>query len=412
MNRRDHAILTDPLCRLHCRQEGGADARSSTETAPRWQLSTEENRPSRSCSVQTRETSRRATPAAAAKARAQAKRTWLDQRRADKALNAKGEWWASATQRASALESHFRHSGWAKQREAIRASLVRTGCPARSLERFDECGSDAWIKMHRDTREVRVFSNTCRCRHCKPCQRQRGNLIASNVLRKITGERAKHIVLTVPSIELPWDQGLEAVVPALIAHFTAIYAAWTRLQKFKLWSPRQRKMVRWLDLVTTGGARFFECEYNSDIRQYHPHFHIVTTARWIPHEALEFYWSCAYGEPCNVWIADVGSAEAVAHEVSKYASKPIDGRFTADPDALDALIIAMRGRRLCQTFGRWSGWRLLQPLEIYDAAKWVNLGKLEDHVMRAVAGDQHSTALLTNIKELMAQCPRPPPIGP
>jgi hypothetical protein len=62
-----------------------------------------------------------------------------------------------------------------------------------------------------------------------------------------------------------------------------------------------------------------------------------------------------------------------------------------EPNRLDEAVLALKGKRLCLTFGKWRGLKLTERV---DAERWLNLGSLTEFIDRAEAGDQAAATIL------------------
>lgn len=105
---------------------------------------------------------------------------------------------------------------------------------------------------------------------------------------------------------------------------------------------------------------------------------------------------------------------AIGRYITKYVSKPLDNSFLRRHPQLDEIVTAMRGRRLCITFGDWRGIQLTQSP---TPGEWINLGSFHDVLTLASDGDLDSLRAVRYIckdrtEELLnsVALARPPPI--
>ena len=84
-------------------------------------------------------------------------------------------------------ETTFRHSGWAGPRQQVMAALHAAGSSESQLMRFDACAASARVLRDPATDRLRIAAQYCRCRHCRPCQRAKGNMLAANLIKKLEG---------------------------------------------------------------------------------------------------------------------------------------------------------------------------------------------------------------------------------
>jgi hypothetical protein len=154
----------------------------------------------------------------------------------------------------------------------------------------------------------------------------------------------------------------------------------------------------------TGGAAFLEITYNAEKRRWHPHLHIICRARFIPQADLSDAWAKVTNGSFRVDLRRVSSRRGIARYVCKYASKPMDGSFLKTPALLDEAVVALRGRRLCLTFGDWYGHalnaRIEDPIasEKLSASHWASMGTLAYVRERAAAGVPEFCAALDALR--------------
>lgn len=305
---------------------------------------------------------------------------------------------------ASAVELAYRHGWWQEERDELLGSLRRVGSTSALLDRVENCGNDCFVRVHKETQRPAISANTCRHRFCKPCAITRANLIGGNLRDRLNArrwEKFAHIVLTLKS--RPGD---------LSDQITRLYKCFRKLRAYRLGtvprSPKYRgRMVNWWNHNVRGGAAFCETTLNADESSddfglFHVHLHIVAECRWIPRDDLKSLWKLATGDSEIVWVERIDDKAGAAAEVSKYAAKGIDSAIALSPHKLDELVIAMRGRRLCFTFGAWRGFRLMQT-PTFDPNEWVTIGRLNDIHAQAAGGDLRAIQLL----QLLS---RPPPV--
>jgi hypothetical protein len=299
------------------------------------------------------------------------------------------------------MERAHRHGEWERDRQRVDSVLCAAGIRGDVVERFRCCGSNAWLYGRKGTGEIRVFSNSCKNRWCRPCAIARANLIAANVKAKAQGQRLRMVTLTWASDDAP-----------LSTQITGMLRAFRRLRSdFKVAAPgdrrrRPRRVVWWRQYVR-GGVAFIEVTYNPETGRFHPHLHCLCAGRYVPTRpgddalggvTLSDAWrACTGGKSYVVDVRAVDDVDAAAAEVSKYASKPLDGAILAHPDAAAELVRAMAGRRLCTTFGTWRGYRLTAQLAPFDPTEWVRLGPLDGLIVEAQAGNETAQRWLAQL---------------
>ena len=258
-------------------------------------------------------------------------------------------------------ESGFRHSGWAVRRSQIWTALNRLHAPDARLSKFANCGSGLWLEVNRSTNDLRCRSNKCHDRWCMRCQGERAALITDAVARLVSTNGARFLTLTLRHSPTPLTDQIDR-----------LYASFLRL----------RHRAAWKEHVT-GGAAFFEAKVGEKDGLWHVHLHCLITGSFWDQRDISRAWHSVTGDSSIVDVRKVDDVEGRARYVTKYVTKPADSSVFAVPDRLDEMITALRGRRLCTTFGTWRGTRL----EELDAPSegWTPLQSVEH--LRTLAGE-------------------------
>jgi hypothetical protein len=283
------------------------------------------------------------------------------------------------------LSINFRHSGWAADRRRVHDALRRTAQSSNRLWDFTQCGSHAYVFQSVEDPDVYTLGgSTCHDRFCLPCGRERSRIIAQNVKLRVAGKKARFLTLTLRSHTEPLDE--------LLAKLTQDFAA---LRRAALW----RKRV-------TGGVAFLEVKWIQRTHRWHVHLHALLQGRFIPREELSELWLKITGTSEVIDIRIVDDERQCTHYICKYASKPLDRTVVVQPLRLDEAVLALKGKRLCLTFGSWRGCKLTEPPE---SGTWVQLGTLEEIINRAEEGDAIAGAALDALKVEYAPSTRAPP---
>lgn len=271
------------------------------------------------------------------------------------------------------LSTIFRHSSWAPIRRLVYDALRRTHQPIAAISNFAMCGDGAYVlKSKDDPPRYRVAGSTCHHRFCTPCATERSRIIAQNVIDRIGYKRVRFMTFTLRHTNEPLGVLLDRLYPAFAA-----------LKRTKLWKRN-----------VTGGVAFLEIKRTAMGEHWHPHFHVLAEGNYIEKKALQDEWLRVTGDSFCVDIRLPGNTTTVAREVTKYASKPMSTTFVHDPVLLDEAVLALRGRRLCCTFG---GWRSVLLVKTVDETAWYNLGPLSTWITKAAWGDQDARAVLNEI---------------
>ena len=293
-----------------------------------------------------------------------------------------------------ALSLVFRHACWQPIRRLVYAALKRTHQPVAAISNFAMCGDGAYVlKSKDDPPRYRVAGSTCHHRFCTPCATERSRIIAQNVIDRIAYKRVRFMTFT-----------LRHTTESLDVLLDRLYTAFALLKRTKLWNRN-----------VTGGVAFLEIKRTAMGEHWHPHFHVLAEGNYIEKKTLQDEWLRVTGDSFCVDIRLPGDTTIVAREVTKYASKPLSTTFVHDRAHLDEAILALKGRRLCCTFGRWRSVLLVKTV---DERSWTNLGPLSDFISNAARGDPNARAVLNEIDvdrtAIIMQLapiiqPRPPP---
>ena len=280
---------------------------------------------------------------------------------------------------------NFRHSGWARDRRRVYDALRRTNQTGNRLHDFTECGKHAYVFRSVDDPDLYALGgSTCHDRFCLPCARERSRVIATNVKDKLESKRARFLTLTLRST----TESLADLLAKLSSDFAA-------LRRSKLWRAR-----------VTGGVAFIEVKWMDATHRWHVHLHSLVQGRYLPNKELSATWLKITGTSHVIDIRIASDNAHVTHYITKYASKPLDHTVVVEPDKLDEAVVALKGKRLCMTFGSWRGYKLTDPPE---SGTWVQLGTLDEILQRASDGHPDSIAAMTALRIEYVPSTRDPP---
>ena len=292
------------------------------------------------------------------------------------------------------LSEVFRHSGWAHHRLAVYESLFRTMQSITRLTRFQSCGTEVFVlRSPGDPPTYRLSGVYCHDRVCLPCANDRARTIARNLLAALPGKRVRFLTLTISD-----------KTPKLGQKLTKLRDSFAKLQRSNLWKDR-----------VTGGAAFLEVKRSERSNNWHVHYHVLLTGRFIPHADLSHTWYNITGDSFIVDIRPGGSLTSVSKYVTKYASKPLSADVLRAPALLDEAVVALHGRRLCQTFG---GLRGIKLTENSTDDTWEQIGTLDDFLRRERDGETEAAYILMTLRcdrlddarQYLFDHPDPPPI--
>lgn len=292
------------------------------------------------------------------------------------------------------LSEVFRHSGWSHHRVAVDRALRRTMQSVGRILAFEGCGSEIFVlRSSGDPPTYRLSGAYCHDRVCLPCANDRARTIARNLTAALAGKRTRFVTLTISDSE-----------PMLGVKLDRLRDSFAKLQRSSLWKSR-----------VTGGAAFLEVKRSERSANWHVHYHILVTGRYLPHVDLKHTWRNITGDSFIVDIRPGGGLTAVSRYVTKYASKPITADVLRVPDLLDEAIVALHGRRLCQTFG---GLRGLKLTETPTDDTWEQVGTLDALLRSERDGSTEAAYILMTLRcdrmddarQYLFDHPDPPPI--
>lgn len=232
----------------------------------------------------------------------------------------------------------WRHRGWAKTRNRIRAAMIDAHLPYHRLAAWDACGADYWLLRNRkDPTLYKIIPDTCKNRLCVPCQRERAVHLATNVAKAVGSDPIRFVTLTLRSSEAPLREQLSRLL-----------LSFRRLRQTPLWKQR-----------VTGGAAFLELTLNHTSLLWHPHLHVLVQGSYLPQPLVKAQWMQITGDSHIVDIRLCRDTKTAAQYVTKYAAKPYDHQVTFDSHQLLELVQALAHRKTVITFGTWRKLKLL-----------------------------------------------------
>lgn len=267
----------------------------------------------------------------------------------------------------------FRHSGWEAARNRTLHALQATCQTENRIKRFFACGLDTWVFRHRtEPDQYKLVGGYCHDRFCVPCSVAKAHLIKDNLLPHVSDKTIRHMVLTIRGTahDLRWQ------LDNLLRCFALL-----------------RRTALWHSYVH-GGAAFLELKYNPAIKNWHPHIHILYEGRYYPHHTLSAQWEHITKGSFVVWIEPVPDGSTLKSYVVKYAGKGVSHFINHDPDLLEEAVVALKGRRTCMTFGRWRGFRLLDP---HCTKDWVPVQSFGSLLRLAGLGDPRAKRIVSII---------------
>lgn len=290
-------------------------------------------------------------------------------------------------------EAWFRHHNWSQKRSKVRQALYDAGSSQNSLNSFDNCGSDTQVEWNAAEKRYRVCGCYCHNRHCEPCMRAKSSLIIGN-LRAILNkaEKKQHRFLT---LTLTHDKATP-----LKSQIKRLYAAYKQLRATTEWKATQK-----------GGAATLEIKWaepgykkGKDGRPYmskggwHPHLHIISEGTALDQYVLSDLWYRCTGDSFIVDIRIISADKDVAYYVGKYVTKGTNDDVWSDPLRAAEWVKAVKGVRMCATFGTWRGYKLLaRKKEV--AGTWEFVASLDSLARRARSGETKAIEILMQLED-------------
>ena len=282
----------------------------------------------------------------------------------------------------------FRHSGWEPRRRCVRLALKGIDDAENRTNRFESCGSNAWVLESDDDPGVyRITCDKCRDRFCDPCSQARARHIADCVGTFGRGRTIRLVTLTLRASKRTLKQDIDR-----------LYAAFVKLRRRATWKQTQK-----------GGVYFIEIKRRRSDDGWHTHLHVLTEGQWLSKSWLSHAWNEATGDSYIVDIMLCESGELAARYVAKYAGKGVHGSCYHQPEILREAMIAIKGRRLV---GKWGTWKDLDLDSDPPEGEWHGVDTLERLLERSSRGDRKA---MTIIQRLSRTCepspvPRSPPV--
>jgi hypothetical protein len=275
----------------------------------------------------------------------------------------------------------FRHHYWKEKRAKVRQALADADTSLSGMFRFDNCGAGCQIEWNKDENRYRIVGSFCHNRHCEPCMKAKSALITNNLRAHLkNGENKQHRFITLTKLhnDAPLKQQIKQ-----------LYAQYKKLRATPEWKKTQK-----------GGAATLEIKWIPATRKWHPHLHIITEGYSLSTYTLSALWKQITGDSFIVDIRLISADKDVAYYVGKYVTKGTNDAVWQEPAVAAEWVKAVKGVRMCATFGTWRGYRLLQrPKE--ETGKWTWIASLASICRRARLGDQWAIRLLIESLEPM-----------
>lgn len=321
----------------------------------------------------------------------------------------------------------FRHHNWRDKRKVVRQALADANASTSALFAFDNCGAGCQVEYSKEQNRYRIVGSYCHSRHCEPCMKAKSACITNNLRAKMKGiKQGTHHFIT---LTLAHDKSR-----TIREQIQRLYSCYKRLRQTDEWIYGQlnadriykasKEGVKHSEAVKhvskkgqIGGAATLEIKYTEpgyrtarDGTKYyyeggwHPHLHIISEGSMITDHRLKDLW---YGITGDSWESDcrrISADKDVAYYVGKYVTKGTNDAVWNDPARAAEFVAAVKGVRMCATFGSWRGYKLLaRPPE--KKGEWTHIASLASIFRRARAGDEWAMITLIDAIEPMQYDP-------
>lgn len=270
----------------------------------------------------------------------------------------------------------FRHSGAQWHREKVVRAFDQLMVHEMRLYSYLGCGSGGYVvQSEKDPSKYSMRSDTCHDRWCPACARARATVLRRNLEPLLKDQTIRMITLTLKNNKDSLKQ---------------------KLEKLETSFSRLRRMAIWTGSVTAGVA-FVEVKIGKQSRCWHPHIHALVIGSFIAQSALRDAWLAVTADSHIVDIRLVSDPTKIAQYITKYCTKPADNELYRDQEALCEAIRALKGRRMCTTFGKWRGIGLLKNDTIGD---WIPVMPWRELLKLCRMGDNKAIDIYRQVSKL------------
>lgn len=269
----------------------------------------------------------------------------------------------------------FRHGGWFRRRAQMLQALEAAGVSQGRLNRFNECGSHAWL-LKNAKGDLKVAASHCHDRFCLPCVTAHRHRVARNLAARVPHCRLRLMTLTLKGRHEPLRQSIARLI-----------TCWKTLRRQRYFAQR-----------ILGGIQMLEITRNDSTGLWHPHLHIVYQGDFIAHAKLAKEWRAVTGDSFIVDVRQLKTTQNAIAYVCKYAGKAIANNIWDNTDALHECIRTIKSVRSFQTFGTWRALALCKP----DTAgeDWQAVEPLYVTLEAAARGDERATFIIRSLSHV------------
>jgi hypothetical protein len=207
--------------------------------------------------------------------------------------------------------------------------------------------------------------------------RQRANRLAANLKARLSQQangRYRFITLTLKHTTKPLKQQIRR-----------LYRCFKHLRHSKIWKASQ-----------SGGAHILEVKWDSKSKQWHPHLHCISEGEFIHHADLSAAWLKITGDSFIVDIRSLKDGNDAAAYVAKYVGKGVNTEVWSSTTHSVEWLLATKGLRICATWGKWRGFRLMKANNAHT--DWKEVCTLDKLVAAFRNGEEWSKAVYMSLR--------------
>lgn len=241
----------------------------------------------------------------------------------------------SATAHADQSHRFWRFAPWVR---VLKALLPLSGIDPRRIEKWKECGTNAWVQRSPSTRKYRLVCNTCKQRWCPACRRSTNMHVRDYVRDLLTADHRdewRFVTLTLRSTNAP-----------LTTQLANLRKSFRKLRQRRFWRDRVK-----------GGITITEITWNPTRKQWHPHYHVLVRGSFIPQRDLSSHWLSITKTSMIVDIRRVRRVDNAVDYVTKYLTKLPDPAMLNDQARFNDWIAAMTSFKTLNRFGDVRGYK-------------------------------------------------------
>ncbi len=268
------------------------------------------------------------------------------------------------------------HASTAIERASVLASLRDAGDDRcmRMAERIKGCGSDATLYQD-DDGFLSVGTARCKSRMCPTCSKKRSGRTFVRIRELVELlDVTRMLTLTTKSNDTPLkDQ---------VRHLNE---SWNKLRRRKQFKAKFRE-----------GIKVIEVTFNHQLRQWHPHLHVIFDGQYAKQSEIKAAWLEITGDSDIVHISMMHSRDKAVNYLAKYVSKT-STMPTAEPKYVREWVDAVASLREFSAFGKLHG--AIKPY-VKQASNSESICPMNALAHDAAQGDREAKRIYNSILSL------------